>query len=90
MSGGEELSGEEREAYFQEFVNIFFGRFISAINNKTGHPSRFVIPQVVHGAYRDITEGMYDNAVEVDLSGEEGRLRIIMKYEVLPEYSSQG
>ena len=47
MSNGRQLSKEDREAYFLEFVNIFFGRFISDVNNKTGHPSRFVIPVLI-------------------------------------------
>ena len=91
MSNGEELSPEEREAYFQEFVNIFFGRFISAVNNRIGRPSRFVIPVVLHGTYHETSESYYKNRVEVYMSGDEGKLRIIMKYEVLPDYvGSQG
>ncbi|MCR5321894.1 MAG: hypothetical protein K6E85_01215 [Lachnospiraceae bacterium] len=88
MSNGSELSESDREAYFLEFVNIFFGRFISAVNNKTGHPSRFVIPQLQHGAYQDNAESsMYNNSVSVGMSGEYGNLRIVIKYDVLPDYS---
>ena len=88
MSKGEKLSQDEREAYFQEFVNIFFGRFISAVNNETGHPSRFVIPVVLHGTYQETTETIYKNRVEVDMDSSEGRLSIVMKYDVIPEFSS--
>ena len=88
MSDGSELSQADREAYFLEFVNIFFGRFISAVNNKTGHPSRFVIPQLLQGAYQDNADtSMYNNSVSVGMSGKFGDLRIVIKYDVLPDYS---
>ena len=89
MSNGEELSGEDREAYFLEFVNIFFGRFISAVNNKTGHPSRFVIPVLVQGVYKDNADAStYNNTVSVGMTGKYGELRIVIKYDILPDYSN--
>lgn len=88
MSNGEVLSSDEKEAYFQEYVNIFFGRFISAVNNRTGRSSRFVIPVVLHGAYHETSESIYKNRVEVDMNGDAGVLRITMKYDVLPDYVS--
>ena len=88
MSDGSEMPESDREAYFLEFVNIFFGRFISTVNNKTGHPSRFVIPQLQQGIYQDNTDtSMYNNSVSVGMSGEFGDLRIVIKYDVLPDYS---
>ncbi|MBP5331654.1 MAG: hypothetical protein J6Y89_07355 [Lachnospiraceae bacterium] len=88
MSNGRDLTKEDRDAYFLEFVNIFFGRFISDINNKTGHPSRFVIPVLVEGAYVDNADTVYGNIVSVGLTGEYGDLRIIIKYDVLPDYAN--
>lgn len=88
MSNGRQLSKEDREAYFLEFVNIFFGRFISDVNNKTGHPSRFVIPVLIEGAYIDNTDTVYGNQVSAGLSGEQGDLKIVIKYDVLPDYSN--
>ncbi|MCR5769317.1 MAG: hypothetical protein K6G45_12655 [Lachnospiraceae bacterium] len=87
MSNGRELSKEEREAYFLEFVNIFFGRFISDINNRTGHPSRFVIPVLLKGTYTDTADTVYGNSVCAGMTGEYGEVRIIIKYDVLPDYS---
>ncbi len=88
MSNGRELPRDEREAYFLEFVNIFFGRFISDINNKTGHPSRFVIPVLVEGAYTDNADTAYSHMVSTGLTGEYGDLRIVIRYDVLPDYSN--
>ncbi len=87
MSNGRELPDEEREAYFLEFVNIFIGRFISDINNRTGHPSRFVIPVLLKGTYTDTADTIYGNSAGVTMSGEYGEIRINIRYDVLPDYS---
>ena len=86
MSKGSELSSEDREAYFREYVNIFFGRFISAINRKTGRPSRFVIPVVLKGKYQETAESAYKNRVEVSFEADDGDMQITMRYDVLPDY----
>ncbi|MCR5686154.1 MAG: hypothetical protein K6G81_12215 [Lachnospiraceae bacterium] len=86
MSRGMELSSEDREAYFREYVNIFFGRFISAINKKTGRPSRFVIPVVLKGMYQETAESFYKNQVEVGFAADDQGMQITMKYDVLPDY----
>ena len=86
MSRGMELSSEDREAYFREYVNIFFGRFISAINKKTGRPSRFVIPVVLKGMYQETAESLYKNQVEVGFAADDQGMQITMKYDVLPDY----
>jgi len=86
MSRGTELSSEDRDAYFREYVNIFFGRFISAINKKTGRPSRFVIPVVLKGTYQETADPVYKNRVEVGFAADDGDMQITLKYDVLPDY----
>ena len=47
-----------------------------------------MIPQFQQGAYQDNTDvSMYNNSVSVGMSGEFGDLRIVIKYDVLPDYS---
>lgn len=88
MCHGELMSEEERDAYFKEYINIFFGRFISRINNEIGRASRFVIPVVLRGPYRETADAEYKNRVMVAFTGEQGRIEIELKYEMLPEFSS--
>lgn len=88
MSHGAELSEEEQDAYFKEYINICFGRFISCINNEIGHASRFVIPVLIRGAYKDTAEGVFKNRLDLVFCGPYGRIEFVVKYEVLPEHSS--
>lgn len=88
MSKGEQLSNEEKEAYFKEYINICFGRFISRINNEMGRASRFVIPVLLKGTYRETADASYKNHIVVSLMSEQGRIELGLKYQVLPEYSS--
>lgn len=88
MSDGVELEQEEKDAYFKEYLNIFFGRFISVINNEIGKASRFVIPVLLRGAYRESGATLYKNKVDISFMAEQGRIQIILSYDVLPEYSS--
>lgn len=85
---GAPLTPDDKDAYFREYLNMFFGRFISAVNNEIGRASRFVIPVLLRGTYRDTGTAIYSNRVEVDFMSEHGRVNIVMNYEVLPEYSS--
>lgn len=88
MSDGEQLTSSEKVAYFKEYMNICYGRFISRINNEIGHASRFVIPVVLSGTYRETGESDYKNRVEIGFSGEQGRTEMTIYYEVLPQHSS--
>ncbi len=88
MSGGELAEKGEREAYFKEYMNIFFGRFISKINNELGRASRFVIPVLLPGTYRDTTDMEYRNSLVTSFMSDYGRVEITFRYELLPEYSS--
>ena len=88
MSKCNTLSEEEGDAYFKEYMNIFFGRFISEINNVVGRSSRFVIPVLLRGSYRETAENEYSNRIDVGFMSEQGRIDFALKYEVLPEHSS--
>lgn len=85
---GSDLSPDDKDAYFREYLNMFFGRFISAVNNEIGRASRFVIPVLLRGTYRDTGTAVYTNRVEMDFMSEQGRISIVMSYEVVPAYSS--
>lgn len=88
MGGGDDLTQEDRDAYFKEYLNMFYGRFISRINNEIGKASRFVIPVLLRGTYRETTAGMYRNEVTSEFLSDQGRITFDIYYEVLPEYSS--
>ena len=88
MSNGAKLSRDDRDAYFKEYMNIFFGRFISKINNEIGRASRFIIPVVLRGTYRETAEADYSNKVVTSYMSDQGKIEFILCYEVLPEHSS--
>lgn len=88
MNDGSELDQEEKDAYFKEYLNIFFGRFLSLINNEMGRASRFFIPTLLRGTYKDTEANQYKNSVDVSFMSEQGRIQIILNYDVLPEHSS--
>lgn len=88
MSRGESLSPEDRDAYFKEYINIFYGRFISKINNEIGRASRFVTPVILRGTYRETADMDYKNRMLIGFMSDYGKVEIILRYEVLPEFSS--
>ena len=88
MSNGAELSKDDREAYFKEYLNIFYGRFISKINNEIGHASRFIIPVLIRGAYRETAEADYSNRIVRTFMCDQGKIVFVLCYKVLPEHSS--
>ena len=88
MSNGAELSKDDREAYFKEYMNNFYGRFISKINNEIGHASRFIIPVLIRGSYRETAEADYSNRIETSYMCDQGKISFVICYEVLPEHSS--
>lgn len=88
MCKGAELSDEEKDAYFKEYVNIFYGRFISAINDEIGRASRFVIPVIIRGVYRETADAEYTNRIQIGFMSDYGKIDMMLKYAVLPEYSS--
>ncbi len=88
MSSGAELSKEDREAYFKEYMNIFYGRFISKINNEIGRASRFIIPVLLRGPYRETAESDYSNRLVIPFMSDYGKIEFVLCYEVLPEHSS--
>lgn len=88
MSHGEQLSEEERDLYFKEYINMCFGRFISVINNQTGQSTRFVIPVMVRGTFKDEEAYEYKEGTSVDFDTDLGRVNISVNYEVLPQFSS--
>ena len=88
MSNGVVLSDEEKDAYFKEYMNICYGRFISRINNEMGRASRFVIPVILRGTYRETADSSYNNSIEIGFGSSHGRVEIVLRYELLPEYSS--
>ncbi len=84
MSRGAKLSKTDREAYFKEYMNIFYGRLISRINNEIGKASRFIIPVLIRGAYRETAEKDYDHKVQTSFLSDQGKIDFVMNYEVLP------
>lgn len=88
MSQGEQLSAEDRDLYFKEYINMCFGRFISIINNQTGRASRFVIPAMVRGTLKEEEVYDYKERTSIDFGTEFGRVTTCVSYEVLPEFSS--
>jgi len=89
MSNGDNLSPEDRDAYFKEYINMCFGRFISQINNETGKASRFVIPVMIRGVYRLAQDNStYADTAHVDFGSEFGNVNMTVSYDILPQYSS--
>jgi len=88
MSHNTPLSPEDRDAYFKEYINMCFGRFISRINNETGRASRFVIPVMLRGLYRTTQDDMFTDTARVDFGSDYGSVNMIVSYDILPEYSS--
>lgn len=88
MSNGASLSKDDREAYFKEYMNIFYGRFISKINNEMGRASRFIIPVLIRGSYKETAEADYSNRVETSYMCDQGKIDFVLSYKVLPEHSS--
>ena len=88
MSRNTPLSPEDRDAYFKEYINMCFGRFISRINNETGRASRFVIPVMIRGLYRSSPENQFSDTAHVDFGSDYGSVNMTVSYDILPEYSS--
>lgn len=88
MSHGIELSEEDWNAYVKEYMNIFFGRTISRINNELGKASRFIIPVIIRGEYRESGYKTFDESIEMTFKSEYGTIKIRMDYDLLPEFSS--
>lgn len=88
MSRGEKLSEEDQTAYIKEYVNIFFGRTISKINNRLGKASRFIIPVIITGDYRESGYKKFDETLELALVSDYGTVKIRIDYDLLPEHSS--
>ena len=88
MSNNSPLSQEDRDAYFKEYINMCFGRFISKINNETGRASRFVIPVMIRGLYRPPQENVFADTARVDFGSDYGSVNMTVSYDILPEYSS--
>ncbi|MCR5431869.1 MAG: hypothetical protein K6E95_04870 [Lachnospiraceae bacterium] len=89
MSKNSQLSQEDRDAYFKEYINMCFGRFISKINNETGRASRFVIPVMIRGLYRTTTQdNQFSDTARVDFGSDYGSVNMVVSYDILPEYSS--
>ena len=88
MSRNTPLSPEDRDAYFKEYINMCFGRFISRINNETGRASRFVIPVMIRGLYRSSPENQFSDTAHVDFGSDYGSVNMTVSYDILPEHSS--
>ncbi|MCR5521006.1 MAG: hypothetical protein K6F44_03740 [Lachnospiraceae bacterium] len=88
MSHNSPLSPEDRDAYFKEYINMCFGRFISQINNETGRASRFVIPVMIRGLYRMPQDNVFTDTARVDFGSDYGNVNMIVSYDILPEHSS--
>lgn len=88
MSNNSPLSPEDRDAYFKEYINMCFGRFISKVNNETGRASRFVIPVMIRGLYRENQSNMFTDTAKVDFGSDFGNVSMTVSYDILPEYSS--
>lgn len=88
MNSGELPPEDERDAYFKEYINMGYGRFISVINNEVGSASRFVIPVLLRGTYKEVIETAYSNCVDIDFVSDYGRIKVKVYYEVLPVHSS--
>ncbi len=88
MSNNSPLSQEDRNAYFKEYINMCFGRFISKINNETGRASRFVIPVMIRGLYRPPQENVFTDTARVDFGSDYGSVNMTVSYDILPEHSS--
>ncbi len=88
MSHNSLLSEEDRDAYFKEYINMCFGRFISKINNEMGRASRFVIPVMIRGLYRGTPDNMFSDTAHVDFGSEYGSVNMTVAYDILPEHSS--
>ncbi len=88
MSHNSPLSPEDKDAYFKEYINMCFGRFISRINDEMGRASRFVIPVMIRGLYRTPPDNQFADTARVDFGSEYGSVNMVVSYDILPEHSS--
>lgn len=83
-----DASDEDVQLYFKEYLNITYGRIISSLNGILKRPSRFLIPVIIPGVYKESFPNTLSNFCEITLHCEFGDMKITTAYEVLPEHSN--